>query len=71
MVVDVNSTQVAPEERLSDHVYHFDAAAKTIKLADTTVEALGLSQLIVVTIMKQHRQIQRVIALVITDRRIL
>lgn len=42
MVVDVNASQVAPEERLSDHVYHFDAAARTIKLADTTVEALGL-----------------------------
>ena len=42
MVVDVNATQVAPEERLSDHVYHFDAEAKTIQLADTTVEELGL-----------------------------
>ena len=42
MVVEINASQVAPEERLSDHVYHFNAKAKTIALADTTVEALGL-----------------------------
>ena len=42
MVSEINETQVAPEERLSDHVYHYDAKGKTITLADTTVEALGL-----------------------------
>jgi len=42
MVVEVNENQVAPEERLSDHVYRYDAKEKTISLADTTVEALGL-----------------------------
>ena len=28
MVREVNETQVAPEERLSDNVYHYDAEAK-------------------------------------------
>lgn len=42
MVVEVNESQVAPEERLSDHVYRFDAEARTLALADTTVESLGL-----------------------------
>ena len=28
------------EEQLSDHVYRFDAKAKTISLADTTMEQL-------------------------------
>ena len=42
MVVEVNESQVAPEERPSDHVYRFDAEARTLALADTTVESLGL-----------------------------
>lgn len=43
MVAEVNETQVAPEERLSDHVYRYDAETKTLELADTTVEDLGLA----------------------------
>ena len=38
--VKVNGTQVATEEQLSDHVYRYDAKAKTISLADTTIEQL-------------------------------
>lgn len=34
MVKDVNSTQVSPEERLSDHVYKFDAKAREFTRAD-------------------------------------
>ena len=33
MVVDVNSTQVAPEERLSDNVYRYDSVTKQVVLA--------------------------------------
>ena len=33
MVREVNETQVAPEERLSDNVYHYDAEAKVFELA--------------------------------------
>lgn len=40
MVQEVNGGQVAPEEQLSDHVYKFDAKAKTLSLADTTMEQL-------------------------------
>ena len=40
MVQEVNGTQVATEEQLSDHVYRYDAKAKTISLADTTIEQL-------------------------------
>lgn len=40
MVQEVNGTQVNLEEQLSDHVYRFDAKAKTISLADTTMEQL-------------------------------
>ena len=42
MVSEINAGQVAADERLSDHVYHFDAETKKLALADTTVEALGL-----------------------------
>lgn len=42
MVSEINEGQVAPEERLSDHVYHYSAEKQTLTLADTTVEALGL-----------------------------
>ena len=40
MVQDVNGGQVSPEEQLSDHVYRYDAAARSISLADTTMEQL-------------------------------
>ena len=40
MVQEVNGTQVNLEEQLSDHVYRFDAKAKTISLEDTTMEQL-------------------------------
>ena len=40
MVQEVNGSQVDAEEQLSDHVYRFDAKAKTISLADTSVEKL-------------------------------
>lgn len=42
MVQEVNGGQVAPEEQLSDHVYKFDAKAKKLSLADTTMEQLKL-----------------------------
>jgi len=42
MVSEINEGQVAADERLSDHVYHFSAESKKLALADTTVEALGL-----------------------------
>ena len=34
MVREVNQMQVAPEERLSDNVYKYDAKTKTLSLAD-------------------------------------
>jgi hypothetical protein len=40
MVREVNGSQVAPEEQLSDHVYKFDAETKKLSLADTTMEEL-------------------------------
>lgn len=40
LVQEVNDTEVSPEERLSDHVYHYDAEKHTLSLADTTVEEL-------------------------------
>lgn len=40
MVREVNGSQVSEEEQLSDHVYRFDAAKKTLSLADTTIEEL-------------------------------
>lgn len=40
MVQDVNGGQVSEEEQLSDHVYRYDAHAKSISLADTTMEQL-------------------------------
>lgn len=36
MVRTINETQVAPEERLSDHVYHYDKADRVFELADKT-----------------------------------
>ena len=38
MVREVNSTQVAPEERLSDNVYHYDAQEKLFELGEKFVE---------------------------------
>lgn len=34
MVKDINRSQVAPEERLSDHVYHYDAKGRLFERAD-------------------------------------
>ena len=34
MVKDVNATQVAPEDRLTDHVYHYDSKEHVFELAD-------------------------------------
>lgn len=34
MVQEVNATQVEPEDRLSDHVYHYDSEAKVFELAE-------------------------------------
>ena len=36
MVQTINETQVAPEERLSDNVYHYDKADRVFELADKT-----------------------------------
>ena len=43
MLLEINEGQVAADEQLSDHVYHFSAETKKLALADTTVEALGLA----------------------------
>ena len=40
MVQEVNGTQVAEDEFLSDHVYRFDAKERTISLADITLAEL-------------------------------
>ena len=40
MVREVNGGEVSAEEQLSDHVYRFDAASRSISLADTTMEQL-------------------------------
>ena len=42
MVMEVNECDVEEEQQLSNHVYFFDAQKKTLSLADTTVEELGL-----------------------------
>ena len=34
MVQEVNATQVAPEDKLSDNVYHYDSEAKAFELAE-------------------------------------
>ncbi len=44
MVREVNATQVSLEEQLSDHVYRYDAATKTLSLADTSVRELEMSK---------------------------
>lgn len=38
MVQEVNATQVAPEEKLSDHVYEYDAKEKELYRADKAAE---------------------------------
>ena len=38
MVKEVNATQVAPEEKLSDHVYEYDAKEKELYRADKADE---------------------------------
>jgi hypothetical protein len=43
MVREVNSTQVSVEERLSDHVYIYNAHEKTLSLADVKAEDLNLA----------------------------
>ena len=43
MVQSINETQVAPAERLSDNVYHYDKADRVFELADKTA-ARKLSQ---------------------------
>lgn len=40
MVQEVNGSEVSAEERLSDHVYRFDAAKRTLSLADTSIEEI-------------------------------
>ncbi len=42
MVQDVNTSQVAPQERLSDHVYMYDSVEKELILADKMPERLQL-----------------------------
>ena len=42
MVESVNACEVAEAEQLSDHVYYYDAKNRTLSLADTSVEELGL-----------------------------
>lgn len=41
MVQEVNQEGVDVEERLSDHVYRYDAKTNTLSLADTTMEKLN------------------------------
>ncbi len=41
MVREVNATQVSPQEQLSDHVYRYDAKAKTLSLADVSARYLN------------------------------
>ena len=36
MVQSINETQVAPADRLSDHVYHYDQKDRVFELADKT-----------------------------------
>lgn len=38
MVQDINATQVSPEQRLSDYVYHYDSKEKVFERADRYVE---------------------------------
>jgi hypothetical protein len=38
IVKEVNATQVSNEERLSDHIYYYDAKAHSLSIADTPVQ---------------------------------
>ena len=38
MVKEVNATQVAPEDKLTDNVYHYDSQAKIFELGEKFVE---------------------------------
>lgn len=40
MVQDINAGEVAPEDRLSDHVYMYDSVEKEIVLADKMPDRL-------------------------------
>lgn len=44
MVVEVNTTQVRPEERLSDHVYAYDAQTHEIYRADKEQEYIAMKE---------------------------
>lgn len=44
MVQEVNATQVEPEERLSDHVYEYDAAAHEFMRSDTALEKRAMRE---------------------------
>lgn len=44
MVQEINAMEVDMAEQLSDHVYHYDAKAKTLSLADTTAKSLMVSE---------------------------
>lgn len=44
MVQEVNATQVAPEERLSNHVYEYDAQAKELMRSDRAEERRALRE---------------------------
>jgi len=41
MVQDINASQVAPEDKLSDHVYMYDSVEKEIVLADKMPERVA------------------------------
>ncbi len=40
MVQEINGSEVSAEERLSDHVYKFDAEKRSLTLADTSIEEI-------------------------------
>ena len=41
MVREVNATQVAPDEKLTDNVYHYDSESKVFELAEKYVERIA------------------------------
>lgn len=45
MVQDINMTTVAPEEQLSDHVYHYDAKDHVLEKAETFAARMELKQI--------------------------
>ena len=44
MVKEVNATQVAPEDLLTDSVYHYDAKGKVFELAEKYEERMASKQ---------------------------